>query len=679
MSKHHDDAQAPQGSFDVREFLSALDGLFDSHATDEAIDDFLHDSMTAAENAGDLAGLLSVLNETMGFYRSRGRHKENQWIVQRAIELALRMGLEGTEAWATTLINAATAQRAAGNYDQAADLYDQALDTAQQVYGADDRRLAALHNNRSMLFSETGDATRAIDELRQALAILERSSLDASRDVDVASTCTNLALILAANAQHAPARLADARYMAKRSLDIYAAAGARGSAHYASALAGAAQVAFLSGDATVAADYYRKALRHIADTYGKDTDYYRTTEANLKTVEEVPATGGKDTTDGAATVDASAGASTDTPAEAADAGSAADATSVADATPAAPAPKAQEAPVKGLQLSKAYWEQVVRPMLAQRYPEYLPRIAAGLVGHGSECYGFDDALSHDHDFGPRVCLWLTKEDFDAVGERMQADYDALPRTFMGVARSETTPRAQAQPRDGVLEIATFFESITGYPTAPAANQPAAWLTLDEATLAAATNGKVFADPLGAFSRTRQSFKLMPDDVRLSLVSRRLGMLAQSGQYNLPRMLERGDGAAAWLCVDEFVRAAASYVFLTNNPATVGYAPYYKWLFAAWRRLSARPFAKLADVCGQCERLMRLASAACFGGAGFAEGGKGSRPAADEVTGLVGDICAAIVAQLNADGLSLSDADFLEWQRPYVESHIESGAACLHSL
>ena len=41
-----------------------------------------------------------------------------------------------------------------------------------------------------------------------------------------------------------------------------------------------------------------------------------------------------------------------------------------------------------------------------------------LVGHGSECYGFDDALSRDHDFGPRVCLWLTADDYAEFGERL---------------------------------------------------------------------------------------------------------------------------------------------------------------------------------------------------------------------------------------------------------------------
>lgn len=322
-------------------------------------------------------------------------------------------------------------------------------------------------------------------------------------------------------------------------------------------------------------------------------------------------------------------------------------------------------------------------MIAAKYPEYQGRIAAGLVGHGSECYGFDDAISQDHDFGPRFCLWLTDEDYAAIGERLQADYEALPHEFMGYARADdgtVTPRAQgAGRRDGVFTIGDFFESITGYRKAPAADRPHEWLMLDEPTLAAATNGEVFADPLGAFSAARQAFKFMPDDVRLSLISRRLGMMAQAGQYNVPRMLERGDGAAAWLSIGEFADAAASLVYLMNEPVTIGYLPYYKWRFAALRRLSTRVATRLANVCDQLESLLRLSSAACYGGAGFGEGGRGAAPAVAQVNETIERICGEVVAELKREGLTRSDDTFLEWQRPYVEEHIRGDAACLRSI
>ena len=682
-------------TFDAEAFLKGLDAIFDAHEGATKAEPYLLQAMDDAENAGDDAGLLTVLNETMGFYRSQGRHEDNQWIVQRSIELALRMRLEGTEAWTTTLINAATSMRAAGRYDQAEDLYRQAIDSAKTTLSPTDRRMAALHNNLSMLYSETGRPEQALHELEAALRVLEAASVDPSNDIDIAATHTNIALILLelpADERHtgpsgetehagapsnrmtppatspgsptdhstpAAARLDEAMRHARQSLDIYRNAGQEHAGHYASALAGYAQVCLAAGHADEAVRRYRQALSVIEENYGRDNDYYRITAANLVQAQEQTAESelsGVIATPGTATPDAAASSGT----------------VPSDTTPTHTIP--------GLKLARAYWNEYGKPLIAERYPEYQGRIAAGLVGHGSECYGFDDELSHDHDFGPGFCLWLTDEDYAAIGERLQADYESLPDTFMGFGPKSQTARAQgAGRRVGVFRIGDFFESITGYRQAPPADRPHEWLMLDEPTLAAATNGEVFADPLGAFSKTRQGFKLMPEDVRLSLISRRLGMIAQAGQYNLPRMLQRGDGAAAWCAINEFAEAVASLVFLINTPVSAGYMPYYKWRFAALRRLSRRMAARLPDVCAQLEDVLRLASAACFGGVGFGEGGKGAAPAAKQVVSIVESICAEIVAELGREGLTDSDETFLEWQRPYVEEHIEHRDACLMSL
>lgn len=658
-----DEPRPSEQPFDTQRFLAGLDAIFDAHAAAKA-GPYLEQAMIDAENAGDDAGLLTVLNETMGFYRSQGRHKENQWIVQRALELATRMGITGTEAWTTTLINAATAMRAAGQYDQSEDLYKQAQASSERTLAPSDRRLAALHNNLSMLYSETGKTHQAEVELGEALRILESSSPDAETDLDVASTHTNLALTLLAED-----KLSAASWHAAKALEIYRNGHLEHSAHYASALAGYAQVCFHQHDYGQAVNLYCQALQVIEECYGKDTDYYRITESNLRQAEHeasehAPANVSQDVSQ-----DASAGGNGSGTPVAAPA-----------AVPSATASPTGTSPICGLKLARECWNACGKPLIADKYPEYQGRIAAGLVGHGSECYGFDDDLSRDHDFGPRFCLWLTDEDYAAIGERLQADYEALPQSFMGYGPRESTARAQgAGRRDGVFRIGDFFESITGYRQAPSTNNPHEWLMLDEATLAAATNGEVFADPLGKFLDTRQGFKTMPEDVRLALISKRLGMMAQAGQYNVPRMLARGDGAAAWLSIGEFVQAAASLVFLLNNPITVGYLPYYKWRFAALRRLSSRMATRLADVCGQLETLLRLSSAACYGGAGFGEGGKGSAPVAEKISQTIEHVCAEVVAELRREGLTGSDETFLEWQRPYVEEHIASDAACLHSL
>ena len=657
----------PDGTFDTQAFLDGLDAIFSAGKARDEAEPYLQQALVDAENAGDDAGLLTVLNETIGFYRSQGRHQENMWMIQRAIELASRMRIEGSDAWTTTLINAATGLRAAKKYDQAEDLYRQALASAAKTLGPKDRRLAALHNNLSMLYSETDRPDQAEQELRQAMDILENSSTDPSRDLDLASTHTNLALLLMQRNDN-PQALQEAWDQARTALDIYRTGHLENSAHYASALAGFAQVCYMTGRFRQSTDTYRKALAIIEDRYGKGSDYYQITKANLDQAQAAAEKNGDedqpDQTDEVSSNQPKT-SSNQTPIRNQN-----DENDQHDSRP----------DIQGLDLAKAYWEQVGRPMLEERYPQYRNRIAVGLMGHGSDCYGFDDAISRDHDFGPGFCLWLTSEDYQAIGDQLQKDYEALPTEFMGFGSRTDSVRAKgANRRVGVFEIGAFFESLTGYRQAPPEDHPHEWLLLDEATLAAATNGKIFADPLGQMLATRQGFKAMPDDVRFCLISRRLGMIAQAGQYNLPRSLQRGDGAAAMLSINEFVKASASLIFLINNPLTVGYLPYYKWTFAALRRLSGRMATRLADLTEQLEDILRLASAACYGGQGFGEGGKGARPAAERITKLVESICARIVEELQAEGLTNSPETFLEWQRPYVEAHISSDDPVLHSI
>jgi hypothetical protein len=71
--------------------------------------------------------------------------------------------------------------------------------------------------------------------------------------------------------------------------------------------------------------------------------------------------------------------------------------------------------MQGLEIAEKYFWKYGAPLIDQKFNQYKGRIAAGLVGDGSDCYGFDDEISQDHDWGPGFCLWLNKTDYAAIG------------------------------------------------------------------------------------------------------------------------------------------------------------------------------------------------------------------------------------------------------------------------
>ncbi|MCK7515360.1 MAG: DUF4037 domain-containing protein [Desulfobacterales bacterium] len=217
--------------------------------------------------------------------------------------------------------------------------------------------------------------------------------------------------------------------------------------------------------------------------------------------------------------------------------------------------------MKGLEIAGQYFRLHGAPMIEQKFGAVQDRIAAGLVGEGSECFGFDDSLSQDHDWGPSFCLWLTKEDFDAFGESLRQEYENLPKEFDGVPAR--TVSAWGTGRVGVFEIGAFYRQFTGREDLP--ETVSQWRALPEANLAVCTNGRVFVDPLGEFTRIREGFlAFYPEDVMLKKIASRCMTAAQAGQYNYYRCVRRGEHAAAQYAEAKFIGDVISIVFLLNK-------------------------------------------------------------------------------------------------------------------
>ena len=287
--------------------------------------------------------------------------------------------------------------------------------------------------------------------------------------------------------------------------------------------------------------------------------------------------------------------------------------------------------MKGLQLAEKFYLEYGKPMLEREFGDYLERIAVGLVGHGSECFGFDDEVSTDHDYGAGFCIWIPKADDQKYGFRLFRAYSELPREYMGVSVKEKS--AFGSGNVGVHTIEDFYDAYTGG-RLPENNVD--WLLTSDADLAEATNGKVFCDNLGEFTRIREYLlNGRPEDVRLKKLASALFYMAQAGQYNYTRCIKRGERVAASLALTEFVKRAMNAAFLLNRK----YAPYYKWTFRALKGLD-----ELSDMAVDVEKLQ----AAPYD--------------ADENARIIEKICAAVVDHLVDYGYVQRKGDYLE---PYA--------------
>lgn len=235
--------------------------------------------------------------------------------------------------------------------------------------------------------------------------------------------------------------------------------------------------------------------------------------------------------------------------------------------------------MKGLELSKKFYEEYGKPMLENEFSDCFHLLAIGLVGSGSDCYGYDDELSLDHDFEPGFCIFTPNEALldDKTFFRLERAYSKLPQDFMGYKRGLVKPVGGS--RNGVFRTADFYIKKIGTPDGSLSIEQ--WLSLPDFALLEATNGEIFCDNFGEFTEIRNKIKEYPRDIFLKKLAGHLLIMAQSGQYNFPRILKRGETGSAQLALFEFTNAAIKAFFLLNKT----YLPYYKWQFKALRALT----------------------------------------------------------------------------------------------
>lgn len=231
----------------------------------------------------------------------------------------------------------------------------------------------------------------------------------------------------------------------------------------------------------------------------------------------------------------------------------------------------------GIKLCEQFYWRCVRPILDTHFPG-VPH-AAALIDSGSEVLGFDDAMSTDHVWGPRVMLFVQPANHlrfalavkDILALRLPHEFEGYPTDF-------------AAPGTGVRGVScqTFWGFIAECFILDSEQpmEPVDWLTVSEQRLGTLTAGPVYFDAIG-LSEARACFNYSPRDVWLYLLAAGWVRLGQE-DHLMGRAGFRGDELGCAFIGARLLRDIMRLCFLMERT----YAPYSKWFGTAFGQLAA---------------------------------------------------------------------------------------------
>ncbi|HEX8643569.1 MAG TPA: DUF4037 domain-containing protein [Allosphingosinicella sp.] len=248
----------------------------------------------------------------------------------------------------------------------------------------------------------------------------------------------------------------------------------------------------------------------------------------------------------------------------------------------------------GLALARRFFQDAVEPALERLVPGLA--YGAALVGDGSEVLGFDDEISCDHDWGPRVLLFLAEVDFERHAAAILTGLErALPATLggwptafpdqdrrVGIDRERRCAGSELHGVEAhVLDywLARQLDRESGR----GALSPAEWLRLDGQRLLSVVAGEVFRDDRGELAEARRRLAWYPEEVVRAKLAR-LWAAAGSEMPFVGRAGLVGDEIGSRLIASRLAEHAVRITFLIDGR----YAPYSKWLGKAWGFLPSAP-------------------------------------------------------------------------------------------
>lgn len=245
--------------------------------------------------------------------------------------------------------------------------------------------------------------------------------------------------------------------------------------------------------------------------------------------------------------------------------------------------------IPGLELSEGYYRDAVGPLLAKHYPDL--KHAAALAGGGSDVMGFDTEASMDHDWGPRMQLFLPNgsgpelkaEITDFLKMNLPFEHRGFSTNFVSKSNEKQVRLMQmtdTHPVNHLIEVTqpiAFIKRRVGLDVSRELTERE-WMSISQNRLLDAVGGKVFHDEVG-LTGLRKRIEWYPREVWIFLMG---------CTWWRVRRWERAMGHCGYVG-DELgasvlaARIARDYMRLAFYMERT-YAPYSKWFGSAFARL-----------------------------------------------------------------------------------------------
>ena len=244
----------------------------------------------------------------------------------------------------------------------------------------------------------------------------------------------------------------------------------------------------------------------------------------------------------------------------------------------------------GLDLSEAFYEEAVKPIIDKHFPELA--YSAARIGHGSDVLGYDTAQSMDHGWGPQLQIFLKDSDYSSIKEeldevlRQNLPYEirGFPTNFSyhedGTTRMEMITSGPVNHGVIINTISAFFIEYLGFnPTQDL--RIIDWLVLPQQMLQSIANGRVFHDALGKLEPIHNKLEYYPHDLWLYLLANQWRRISQEQAF-MGRSGQVGDELGSRIIATRLIRDIMMLCFLMEKK----YAPYIKWFGTAFSQLDS---------------------------------------------------------------------------------------------